>query len=102
MMVLKWITERSCLVVKTTVITASLFLFKHQRIFSNLYFDENTKLKTIKSASLKINDEPPPYTEDNLSPQISRLCQPLNLFYPAFDEVFENSHAGLRIAHYKF
>ena len=53
----KWMTKYSRLFEKkTTLITASPIWLEYDRIFPNLYFDEQTELITIKTLPLKNND----------------------------------------------
>ena len=88
--------------IKTPTKTASLVLLEYYQIFPNLYFDEITKILTIKTQLLKIKQKHPQKTDDNFSFQVSLLSLPLTLFHSAFDKFHEHYHAGLHIVQLKF
>ena len=85
-MVYKWITEKSRPVKKTLIIAGSPFLLYYYRTFPKLYIDENTKLITIKTQPLQINDDLPQYIGDNFSSHTSHFGLPLTMFRSACDK----------------
>ena len=76
--------------------------FGYCRLFQKLYKDEDTKLITIKTQSLRKKDKFPQYTDDILSSQESRFCSPLTVFQSAFDKVHQISHAVVHVAQKNF
>ena len=82
---------------KTPIITASSTLLYYYRVFFILYIDEVTGRITIKNQFLKSFDKIRQNTDDNLSPQDSRLCIPLALLHSAFDKLHEQPHSVLHI-----